>query len=180
MDFLCEVCYNYINNKSKYMRVKSKSHKNFGKCEHIVLFMKNIDVKNVDEAFYLHIIEHNKKFDYYLVKCQFILVFLNYEYSPYIMSKLSNNKTMKSWKKFLGKVIEDFKDKGYNFNQIPEMHIVTIANKLDMTYDFYVKHIICAFEWKVKAMINKRKTLINKLNHNRRHPLNRIFESYRV
>ena len=131
--------------------------------------MKNIDVKGVDEAFSLYIIEHNIKFDYYLVKCQFKLVFINYEYSPYIMSNLSDNKTMISWKKFLGKVIEDFKDKGYNFNHIPELHIMTIANKLDMTYDFYVKHIICTFEWKVKAMNNKHKALINKLNHNRRH-----------
>ena len=44
------------------------------------------------------------------------------------MSILSDNRTMISWKIFLEKVIEDFEDKGYNSNQIAEMHIKTIAN----------------------------------------------------
>ena len=38
-------------------------------------------------------------------------------------------------KKHLENVIDDFKDKGYNFNHIEEMNIVTISNKTDMTYD---------------------------------------------
>ena len=60
------------------------------------------------------------------------------------------------------------------------MHIITIANKLDMTYDFYLKHNICALEWKLIAMINKNKSLINKFPGSWRHRLNRKFESYRV
>ena len=77
-------------------------------------------------------------------------------------------------------MIEDFKDKGYNFNHIPEMHIITIANKLDKTNDLYIKHNMHAAEWKLNAMINKSKNSINKFNRNSRHPLNRKFESYRV
>ena len=148
MEYYCEVCYKYINHKSKYMHFKSKSYKEFDKCEHIVLSLKDIDSKIVDEVFCLYIMEHNEIFDYYLVKCQFNLVFKDYEYTPYIISKLSDNKTMISWKNFLEKVIEDCKDKGYNFNYIPEMHYMTIANKLDMTYDFYIKHDMHAVEWK--------------------------------
>ena len=56
--------------------------------------------------------EHNKKFDYYLIKCDFTIVLNDYEYSPYVMSKLSDNKTMIPWKNFLMKVIEYFTDKG--------------------------------------------------------------------
>ena len=89
----------------------------------------------VDEAFYLYIIEHNKKFDYYLLKCQFELVFNDYEKTPYIMSNLCDNETMISWKIFFEKAIEFFKDKGFNFNHIAEMHIMTIANKMDMSYE---------------------------------------------
>ena len=37
------------------------------------------------------------------------------------------------WYKFLENVISDFQDKGYNSNQIAEMIIITIANKLDMS-----------------------------------------------
>ena len=60
------------------------------------------------------------------------------------------------------------------------MNIIAIASKLDMSYDFYIKHKMCALEWKLNAMINKNKYLIKKLNRNCRHSLNRKFESYRV
>ena len=51
------------------------------------------------------------------------------------------------------------------------MNIITIINKLDMSCDFYIKHIKCALEWKLNAMINKNGKLINKLNRSKRHPL---------
>ena len=60
------------------------------------------------------------------------------------------------------------------------MHIITKANKLGMTYDFYIKPNMCALEWKLNAMTNKNKNSINKLDRNWRHPLNRKFENYRV
>ena len=40
------------------------------------------------------------------------------------------------------------------------MDIITFAHKRDMTYDFYLKHNMSAFEWKLNAMINKDKNLI--------------------
>ena len=47
-----------------------------------------------------------------------------------------------------------------------------------MSYDFYIKHIMHAVEWKLIAKINKNKSLIKKLNRNWRHPLIRKFEIY--
>ena len=44
------------------------------------------------------------------------------------MSNLSDKKTMFSEKNFLMKVFDDFKDTGYNFKHIEEMHNITIAN----------------------------------------------------
>ena len=38
---------------------------------------------------------------------------------------------MCSWYKYLGNVISDFKDKGYEVNHIAEMNIIKFANKLD-------------------------------------------------
>ena len=35
------------------------------------------------------------------------------------------------------------------------MHIITIADKKDMTYDLFMKHNMCALEWKLNTMINK-------------------------
>ena len=96
------------------------------------------------------------------------------------MSNVSDNETMISWKNFLMKVIVDFKDKGYNFSHIAEMPIITIANIMDMSYDFYLKHDMHAIEWKLNAVVNRNQKLTNKFDRNRRHRLNRNFESYRV
>ena len=107
-------------------------------------------------------------------------MFIDYECSPYVTSKLPDNKTMILWKNFLEKVIDSFKDKGCTFNHIAEMHNITIFNKLDLSYDFNIKQKLCALEWKVNAMFNKNKSLINKFDRNWKHPSNRKFESYHV
>ena len=134
MDYYCEVCLKHIKAKNKYKHFKSKSHQEFNKYKHIILSHKDIDINNVDEAFYLNIID--QKFDYHLIKCDFNLIFNDYEYSPYVLSKLSDNKTMISWKIVSMKVIDVFKEKGYTFSHIAEMHIIPIAHEMDMSYDF--------------------------------------------
>ena len=70
MDFYFEVCVKHIKPKSKQNHFESKSHKEFDKCEHIISFLKYIDINRVDETFYLYIIENNKKYEYYLIKCK--------------------------------------------------------------------------------------------------------------
>ena len=75
------------------------------------------------------------------------------------------------WYNFLENVISDFKDNEYNFNHIAEMNNITIANKMNMSCDFYIKHNMPAVEWKLFTTINKNETLINKINRNWRHPL---------
>ena len=75
-------------------------------------------------------------------------VFIDYEFCSIVISKLSDNKTMIPWKKFLKKVIDDIRDKGCTFNHIAEMQILTIAIKKDKPYDFYIKHEMCNLEWK--------------------------------
>ena len=100
-------------------------------------------------------------------------MFNDYQNCPYVMSELSHKNTMICWKIFLMKVIDDFKDKGYTFNHIAEMHNITIANKMDMSYDFFIRHNMCALEWKLNAMINRSESLINKFDGNWSHPWNR-------
>ena len=80
---------------------------------------------------------------------------------------------------FLEKVIDAFKNKGYNFNHIEEVNILTIANNKDVSY-FYIKHYMHAVEWKTNATIRRNESLINIFNRNWRHPLYRKIESYRV
>ena len=73
-----------------------------------------------------------------------------------------NNTTNISWSNYLREAIDSLKKEGYHFNQIAEMDIMTLAHKRDITYDFYLKHNMSAFEWKPNALINKDKNLLNK------------------
>ena len=60
MDYYCEVCLKKYKTKNKYKQFKSKSHIEDDKCKYIVLSHKDNDIKDVDEAFFLYIIEHKK------------------------------------------------------------------------------------------------------------------------
>ena len=58
MDYYCELCDIFIKPKSKYIHLISKSHQEVNKCKHIILSLKDIDIKDIDEAFYLYILEY--------------------------------------------------------------------------------------------------------------------------
>ena len=90
------------------------------------------------------------------------------------MTDMITNTTNVSWSNFIRETIE-----GYDFSHIAEMDIITLVYKHDMTYDFYLKHNMSAFEWKFNAMINKEKNPINKIPQNWRHPINKKFGCYR-
>ena len=85
-----------------------------------------------------------------------------------------HNKTNISWSNYIREAIE-----GYDFSHIAEMDTITLAHKRDMAYDFYLKHYMSAFEWKLNSKINKDKNLINKFPKNWRHPFNTRFGCYR-
>ena len=87
------------------------------------------------------------------MKHQFKLNFSDYQYCPYVTSNLSDKKTLIPWKSWLEGVIDGLKNKGYTFNHIAEMHIITIANKMVMSYDFYITHNMHAVVRKLNAII---------------------------
>ena len=70
MDYYCEICLRNNKAKNKYKHLKSKSRQEVDKCKHKLLSHKDIDLNHVDEAFCSNIYEHNRKFDYYLIKCE--------------------------------------------------------------------------------------------------------------
>ena len=45
----------------------------FGK--HIKLTIENLNINDIDEIYYAYFIEHNKEYDYYLVKCELKIIF---------------------------------------------------------------------------------------------------------
>ena len=178
MRYYCDICPREIKKKSKYSHLKSKSHKEFEKYKHIILPLKNVDIKDVDEILYLYMIDHNKKSTQYLLKGQFKLVFNNQD-CKYLMTDMINNTTNVSWSNYIRDAIDKLKEEGYDINYKAEMDIIMLAHKRDMTYDFYLKHNMTASEWKLNSMINKDKNLINKFPQNWRHPINTKFGCYR-
>ena len=77
MDYDCDVCDKFIKPKSKYKHFKSNKHKESDKCKHMELTIENPDIYNVDEVFYAYIIQHNKQYDHFLIKCHPKLVFID-------------------------------------------------------------------------------------------------------
>ena len=63
MNYFCDAHLKSIKPNSKYSLFKEKSFHELDICKHIILFQKDIDKDDVDEASYLYIIEHKKKFE---------------------------------------------------------------------------------------------------------------------
>ena len=117
--------------------------------------------------------DYNKKFNQYLLRGQFKLIFNN-QGCKYLMIDMINNTTNISWSNYIREAIE-----GCDFSHIAEMDIITLAHKRDMTYDFYLKHNMSALERKNNQLINKNKNLINKFPCDWRQPINVKFDCYR-
>ena len=90
--------------------------------------------------------DYNKNFNHYLKKGEYKLVFNNNQDCKYLITGMINNTTNISWSSYLREAIDSLKTEGYVLNHIAEMDIITLAHKRDMTYDFYLKHNMSAFE----------------------------------
>ena len=101
MRYYCEICLRDIKKKSRYSLLKSKTHKVFEKYKHIILSLKNNDIKDVDEILYLYMKDHNKKFFHYLLKGQFKLVFNNNQDCKYIITDMIDSRTCISWSNYI-------------------------------------------------------------------------------
>ena len=64
MRYHCNICLRDIKKKSKFSHLKSKSQNEFEKYKHIILSLKNVDLKHVDEIVYFYVKDHKKKFNY--------------------------------------------------------------------------------------------------------------------
>ena len=137
MRYYCDICLRDIKKESKYSHLKSNSHEEFEKHKQITLSFENVDLKDVDEILYFYMKDHIKKFNHYLLKGRFKLVFNNKQDCKYVMTGIIDNETNISWSKYLREKIDSLKSEGYDFKQIAEMDIITLARKRDMTYDFY-------------------------------------------
>ena len=109
--------------------------------------------------------EQDKKYDSNKVK-----IFLNW--FLIVMLSLKNNRTRFCFKRFLESVIGEFRNDGYQFDYFEEKDINTVVDKRDRTYQFHMKHNLCALEWMIYKKVNKNKALINNFPRDWRHSKN--------
>ena len=135
MDYHCDVCDKTIKFPSKNNHLKSFTHIQYWKSFQLNQTVDNPYFFHIDKIFNNYITNHNKKFGFYLLKCVFKLVFLNF--TPQIKNYFHHNTTIISLKKYLLYWIEFFIERGCKFSQIIEMNITTINDKKNMTWSLY-------------------------------------------
>ena len=133
MSYKCQISLRDIEKKSKYSRLKSNSHKEFEKYKQIVLSLKNVDIKDVDEKLFSYTIDHNNKFDDYLIIGEFKLVLNDNQVCKYKTTGMIDNKPCISWSNYMRDVIDNLKKVGFLFNYLAEMDILTLAQKRNLT-----------------------------------------------
>ena len=94
---------------------------------------------------------------------------MNIETSPH------NSRILISSGYLLNDANNDINNQEYNFDRIDEFNIIMIADKMDMTYEYYFRHNMNAVERNLNMIIAKNPHLINSLNRSRHHPLIRDY-----
>ena len=59
------------------------------------------------------------------------------------------------WQSFLENAFKHLVNTGHKLDHIAEMNFITIAKKLDMSYDFHIRHNMFSVEWTLNALIKK-------------------------
>ena len=137
MRYYCDICDITMKLKSKNKHSKSIIHEELEKSFRIVYYIDNPKFFDVDDIYSEFINLHNKKYYLYYMKCNFNLVFEN-NFHPCIESDLYPNKIICYWKKFLMNATQNFINQGYKFSHISNMNIITINNRRNMTYKYYI------------------------------------------
>ena len=134
------ICDKVFENNSKCSHLKALSYEEFERFKHTKLTIKNPDINEMNDRIDSNFTELDKKYDFYFIKYDFKLVFNNHEDSPQF--KLFNSKIRFYWESSLEDVIKDYNNKGYTFNRIDELNIITIADKIDMSC-LFLSNTIC-------------------------------------
>ena len=124
----CDVCDKLIQINSKCSHLKALSYEEFDRFKHEQLINKNPDINKINNIIDTFIIEYDKKYDFYLIKYNFKLVFNKPQYVVNIETIPHNSRiTMRSGY-LLNDAINDINNQGYTFDRIEEFNIITIAD----------------------------------------------------
>ena len=128
--------------------------------------VNNVDINNFDKIFNNYITNHNKKFDFYYINCEFQIgtnnKLLNIEINYHYNTDYINLKCL------LFFYTESHNIKNFKINQ---MIINTISCFCNMSYKYYLLMPMSMLERRINYIINKNPELINIFDTNKNHPL---------
>ena len=112
-----------------------------------------------------------KKYNLFLVKCDFKLIFNNDLLKPILIETYFYHTTVFNLRRYLLYKIDNFIEKGYIFSHTDEMNITTIKDKMFLTYSYYITRPMPAVEIKLNMISSKNRHLIKSINRSHIHPL---------
>ena len=141
--------------------------KNDNKSIYVRYIINNVEINNFDKIFNNHITNHNKKFDFYYINCEFQITtdsrLLNIEIN------FHHNTDYINLKSYLFFYTESQGIKNFDINH---MIINTISCLCNMTYKYYLSNPMSMLERRMNYIISKNPELINCLTlKNKSHPL---------
>ena len=138
MDQYCDKGNKTINPKSTNKHLQSLTHNEYEKGVRKNHTIKNPNLFDINFIFNKVMEIHEKKFDLYLVKYDFILVF-DSEVYLHIKSEFQYNTSIFYRKRFLLNWVEIFSERRHQFSHIYELNITSSSNKRYMTCECYIK-----------------------------------------
>ena len=144
--------------------------KNDIKFIYIKYIIDKVNINNFEKIFNDHIINHNKKFDFYYINCEFQIAT---EYRLVnIEINFHHNTDYINLKSYLFFYTESYGIKIFNINQ---MIINTISCLCNMTYKYYLTCPMPMVERRINFIIKKNPEIINIFDTNKNHPLIRKY-----
>ena len=154
----------------KYNNYINTLVKDDNKFIYMKYIINKVNINNFDKIFDNHITNHNKKFDFYYINCEFQIEtnnrLLNIEINFHYNTDYINLKCL------LFFYTESHNIKNF---KIYQMIINTISCLSNMTYKYYLNNPMSMLERRMNYIIIKNPKLINALDRNKNHPLIRKY-----
>ena len=133
--------------------------------------IKNPNFFDTDKISNDYVTDHNKKYNLFLAKCDFKLIFINDLSKPILIETNFYHTTVFNLRRYLLNKIDNFIEKRYKISHIDELNITTVNDKMFMTYNYYITCPMPAVELKLNMILSKNPHLIKSLNRSHIHPL---------
>ena len=165
MDLPCEVCdRSIIENKTEYNKYLATLRKENDISIYKKFVIDDVNLDDVDKVLNDYISIHNKKYDLYLIKCEFSITLDNFTRN--IKTNYVHNIESYKIKCDLLYYIDCIKLEGYNFCNINRISTYTVSDRCNRTYEYYARKLLHPLETKLNIVIAKNPKLLDEnINH---------------